>query len=166
MNKKLSVLALLMLTAGCWYVFRHPSFEPSRNTEATQQITVISPVQIPVKRPATAEERDLRTLSLPTAIEIREEAAADPHSPPRSLLMFASALAPRLKTAMQNEAVAHEFVMDLKACVLSGSGETTDTIRALCLRNAKLLASKYQSLDEKFSNLLSAAAPSIVELAE
>jgi hypothetical protein len=104
--------------------------------------------------------------SLPTARQLQEEAARDPHSPSRAVVRFSVELQDKIQAALESEARSNELFPALDQCATGeGSSEApAESARLLCLSGASQLAEKYPAFRARYENLESRMPDRIVRL--
>jgi hypothetical protein len=93
-------------------------------------------------------------LAPPSLAQVREEIQENPHVTPRSILAFASTLAPKIELALRSEEKATQVLEELEDCVLRMRGDSPVAIRAICLSNARFLGKRFPGLQPKIEALL------------
>ena len=91
-----------------------------------------------------------QTATLPRLSEYQEEAGANPHATPPSLIRFTRALAPKLEAAEADETKARALVAELRNCVTQGE---VSALRTYCVSKAKGLAKRFDRLQSESDDL-------------
>lgn len=108
-------------------------------------------VAVDEKRTINTEEISALKKSYPTKIQVDEDRELSPHTPSRSLMMFAKALGPLLEKAYENEDDANVLIDELQNCALDG--EIHKAARALCVQNTEKITEHYPHLRTKIESL-------------
>lgn len=125
---------------------------PKRQSIHSDTPTIISDqTREPPPQPVTQSASETQ-LHPPTLEKINDEVSKDPHTRPHSLLEFASDLAPKMRKAYESEELASTFFRELRECALNSTNP--ETIRQICLSNAKLLFEKYPSFESEWPELI------------
>jgi hypothetical protein len=104
-----------------------------------------------------AEDSAPARLEAPRLEAIRAEVARDPHGTPASLTNFAARIGDRMEPALAaaDAGPARALFAELRECALGG--DSPDSVRAICVRNAERLAGAKPELASQFKDLLSDA---------
>ena len=163
---------VLALVAYCYVVFP-PKKGPKKEIEAgvkvpqlkiAQEITPQAKSPQLVKKNPDAIMPAKMPIQVPNRDQIQQEVAADPHHTPISLLNFGASLGQKMERALESEAEAFQLFSELKGCVLDSAN--IDTIQAICLSNAEIIAENYPKFEEHFSDLKDQASPDALRLIE
>lgn len=120
------------------------------STHSGSTTIIPDPTPEPSQQPLTQSSSETQ-LHSPTLEEVRKEVAENPHEPPRSILEFASELAPKMRKAYHSEDFASNFFRELRECALNSLNP--ETIQILCLKNAKFLVQKYPNFEKDWAEL-------------
>lgn len=156
--KRLLLLAVLVGAVWMWWG-RTPGLVDTSSPSAPGKRSAPTP-----PRPRSLEDKKRPPLAqvMPSLDTIRDEVAADPHVTPRSILLFAEALAPRLERAFASESDADRFLDELRECAKTPGD---DVVRGLCVKSALRLTAVYPSLASRGEAIESEVTPEIRALA-
>lgn len=102
------------------------------------------------------QERLMRPLArvIPSSATVRAEVARNPHVTPPSILSFSLELGERFDRALRSSEESEKLMRELEKCAtedVRNTGERLQSVRALCLLNARHLSEQRPELKNAYS---------------
>lgn len=170
------VLALWYMSAGVETVdvdsaplapSSHESAAPTPTTATDSVSAPLAETPPPAALPMDTQERRASPIPAqklaPSRETVRNEVAANPHQPPRSMLKFTVELYDKRMEALQSETKAKAFLQELGACV--ANQESALDSQGMCLVNAQYVRDRYPNFGRDVEDMEKQASPDAVRFA-
>lgn len=165
------ILVLVAVMFGMRELRSRSGLSTLRKNNNIPSVNIVEKVAEPVTAPAAAQELTATPTSdateatteppsppqapltnvAPKLETLRREVERNPHQAPVALVHFAGMMGRRLAEAEKSETAAEKFMTELETCVHDGA--QAQSVRSLCLANAKRIGSKFASLIDRATAL-------------